>query len=99
LLINSVHMQVLCFWTLSIVLFLFKTQRFGDWILSPSLGVTCLVGAQSIELVPVSGDWFMSPSLGVTCLVGAQSIELVPVSGDWILSPSSGGTYSVGPNR
>jgi hypothetical protein len=26
-----------CFWTLSIVLFLFKTtQRFGDWILFPS---------------------------------------------------------------
>jgi hypothetical protein len=30
--------QILCFWTLSIALFLFKTQRFGDWILSPSSG-------------------------------------------------------------
>jgi hypothetical protein len=29
-------LQLLCFWTLPIVLFLFKTQRFGDWILSPS---------------------------------------------------------------
>jgi hypothetical protein len=36
--------QILCFWTLSIVLsssktpscLFFKTQRFGDWILSPS---------------------------------------------------------------
>jgi hypothetical protein len=37
--------KLLCFWTLSSVLFLFKTvlffvraQRFGDWILSPSSG-------------------------------------------------------------
>jgi hypothetical protein len=26
--------QILCFWTLSIVLFLFNTQSFGNWILS-----------------------------------------------------------------
>jgi hypothetical protein len=32
----------LLFWTLPIVLFLFKTQRFGDWILSPSSGGTYL---------------------------------------------------------
>jgi hypothetical protein len=31
-------------WTLSIVLFSFKTQRFGDWILSPSSGETYSVG-------------------------------------------------------
>jgi hypothetical protein len=36
--------QILRFWTLSIVLFLFKTQRFGDWIVSPSLGKTYSVG-------------------------------------------------------
>jgi hypothetical protein len=30
------NVQLLCFWTLFIVLFLIKTQRFGDWILSPS---------------------------------------------------------------
>jgi hypothetical protein len=30
--------QKLCFWTISIVLLTFKTQRFGNWILSPSLG-------------------------------------------------------------
>jgi hypothetical protein len=43
--------QVLCFWTLSIVLslsktvlFIFKTQRFGDQILSPSSGKTYSVG-------------------------------------------------------
>jgi hypothetical protein len=36
-------LQILCFWTLSIVLFLFKKQRFGDWILSPSSGKTYLV--------------------------------------------------------
>jgi hypothetical protein len=30
--------RLFCFWTLSIVLFLFERQRFGDWILSPSSG-------------------------------------------------------------
>jgi hypothetical protein len=29
-----------CFWTLSIVLFLFQTQRFEHWILSISVGFT-----------------------------------------------------------
>jgi hypothetical protein len=37
---NGLLIQLLFFWTLSIVLFLFKTQRFGDWILSPSSGGT-----------------------------------------------------------
>jgi hypothetical protein len=32
------NMQLLCFWTLSVVLFIYKTQRFEDWILSPSSG-------------------------------------------------------------
>jgi hypothetical protein len=32
--------QLSYFWTLSIVFFLFKTQRFGDWILFPSSGGT-----------------------------------------------------------
>jgi hypothetical protein len=32
-----------------------KTQRFGDWILSPSSGKNLLTWAQSIELVPISG--------------------------------------------
>jgi hypothetical protein len=32
------HVELLCFWTLSIILFLFKTQRFGDWILHPPSG-------------------------------------------------------------
>jgi hypothetical protein len=36
--------------------FLFKTKRFGDWILSPSSGEHLLCWAQSIELVPVSGE-------------------------------------------
>jgi hypothetical protein len=39
---DGVLIQLLCFWTLSIVLFLFKTQRFGDWILSPSSGKNLL---------------------------------------------------------
>jgi hypothetical protein len=48
---NSLCLQLLNFWTLSIVLFfLFKTQRFGDWILSPSSGKSLLSWAQSIEL-------------------------------------------------
>jgi hypothetical protein len=48
---EELFMQVLCFWTLYIVssltktvLFIFKTQRFGDWILSPSSGKTYSVG-------------------------------------------------------
>jgi hypothetical protein len=35
---------------------LFKTKRFGDWILSPSSGKNLLIWAQSVELVPISGD-------------------------------------------
>jgi hypothetical protein len=45
--------QILRFWTLPMVLFLskrhsclsFKTQRFGDWILSPSSSKTYSVGS------------------------------------------------------
>jgi hypothetical protein len=37
---NYVMLHLLCFCALSIVLFLFKTQRFGDWIPSPSSGGT-----------------------------------------------------------
>jgi hypothetical protein len=33
-------LQILCCWTLAIVLFLFKTQRFGVWFLFPSSGGT-----------------------------------------------------------
>jgi hypothetical protein len=43
--------QLLCFWTLSIVLFLFKTERFGDCILPPSSGKSQFSWAQSIEVV------------------------------------------------
>jgi hypothetical protein len=48
-----VLVQILCFWTLSIVTalskkhrpaYFFKTQRFGDWILSPSSGKTHSAG-------------------------------------------------------
>jgi hypothetical protein len=31
-------LQVMIFWNLYIVPFLFQTQHFGDWILSPSSG-------------------------------------------------------------
>jgi hypothetical protein len=48
-------MQLLVFWTLSIVQSLFKKQRFGDWILSPSSGKSLLSLAQSTELVSISG--------------------------------------------
>jgi hypothetical protein len=36
--------QLLCFWTLSIALFLFKTQRFGVWILSTFSGEPTQLG-------------------------------------------------------
>jgi hypothetical protein len=50
---QSNTVQILCFWTLCIVLFLSKTpsclclrtQRFGDWILSPSSGNTYSAGS------------------------------------------------------
>jgi hypothetical protein len=51
---SNPNLQLFCFWTLSIVLFLFKTQRFGDWIVSvfrwnlPSW-------AKTAKLVPISG--------------------------------------------
>jgi hypothetical protein len=38
--------------------FLFKTRRFGDWILSPSLGMRPLTWVQSIELTTASGPAF-----------------------------------------
>jgi hypothetical protein len=47
--------QMLCFRTLSNILFYFKTRRFGDWILFPSSGINLLSWAQSIGLVPISG--------------------------------------------
>jgi hypothetical protein len=75
-------------WTLSVVLFLskapsllcFKTQRFGDWILSPSSSKTYSVG-QSIELdtstcvgtirrIHLSSDDFYSDSSLVLVLRG-----------------------------
>jgi hypothetical protein len=42
--VDSILIQLLCFWALSIGMFLFKTQHFGDWILSPSSGGTYSVG-------------------------------------------------------
>jgi hypothetical protein len=41
---DGILIKLLCFWTLSVVLFLFKTQLFKDWILSPSSGGTYSVG-------------------------------------------------------
>jgi hypothetical protein len=38
-LMTRLLIRLLCFWALSMVMFLFKTHRhFGDWILSPSSG-------------------------------------------------------------
>jgi hypothetical protein len=65
--------QILCFWTLSIVLFLsktpsyfyLKTQRFEDWSLTPSSGKTYSVGLYRTgpnELVlPEDGNRIESP--------------------------------------
>jgi hypothetical protein len=41
--------QLLCFWTLFIVLFLFKTYCFGEWILSLSSVKAYSVGAISVS--------------------------------------------------
>jgi hypothetical protein len=46
--------SIFSFWTLSIILFLYLKQCFGDWILSQSSGKSLLSWTQSIELVPVS---------------------------------------------
>jgi hypothetical protein len=41
---EELKVQLLCFWTLSIILILFKTQHFGDWILCLSSDGSCSVG-------------------------------------------------------
>jgi hypothetical protein len=53
--IISLNIQLLTFWAL-LSCFLFETQCFGYWILSPSSGKSLLIWVQSIELVPISGD-------------------------------------------
>jgi hypothetical protein len=53
-----------CFWTLSIAIILFKTQRIRDWISSPSSGKILLNWCQSIEQIPVSGDKHLLYRLG-----------------------------------
>jgi hypothetical protein len=53
---------------------LFKTWRFGDWILSP-YQMNLLIWAQWIELVPLSSHLF------------AQSEYVPPEDGDRIQSP------------
>jgi hypothetical protein len=44
-LITFSHIQLLCSWISSIVLFLFKIQRFEHWTLSPSSDKTYSVGS------------------------------------------------------
>jgi hypothetical protein len=56
--LNRKYVQILCFWTLSVILktvscLYFKTHYFGDWILSPPSG-----WAQSIELISFSGHLY-----------------------------------------
>jgi hypothetical protein len=51
---DGILIQLLCFWTLFVVQFVFKTQRFGDWILSPSSG-------RNYSVEPNRLSWFLSP--------------------------------------
>jgi hypothetical protein len=60
------------------VLFLFKTQRVGDWILSPSSGKSIFSWAQSIELVPISGHQHKTEYINQT----QSRLVLMLVSGD-----------------
>jgi hypothetical protein len=48
---DAILTELLCFWTLTIFLFLFKTHSFGDWILPLSSGESLVSWAQSMELV------------------------------------------------
>jgi hypothetical protein len=59
--------------------FLFKTQCFRDWILSPSSGKSLLSLAQSSELV-------LDPEIGTTPIDWAQLGRLLPEDGDRIQS-------------
>jgi hypothetical protein len=76
--------QLFSFWTLSIILFLFKTQRFGDWILSLCLQVK---PTQSIKLVHISEPPhpISQPSLDIspiwTPIIAAEvrKLQLCPV--------------------
>jgi hypothetical protein len=60
-----------------------KTQRFGDWIQSPSSGKNLLNWTQSIELVPISGplcqlqDWVYKPNTEQTICENQENIKLL----------------------
>jgi hypothetical protein len=49
------NIAIIVFLTLTIILYFYFKQRFGDWILSPSSGEDLLSWAQSVELVPIYG--------------------------------------------
>jgi hypothetical protein len=48
---HLVLIQLLRLWTLSIILFFYPKQHFGDWILSPSSGKSLLSWAHLREVV------------------------------------------------
>jgi hypothetical protein len=66
---------ILCSWTLSIVLFIFKTQRFGHWYLSPAK--TYLLGpnrySYSLFLDSKSFPKWLSDQNRMCILVGSHS--------------------------
>jgi hypothetical protein len=85
---NKSTVQILCFWTLSIVLFLFKRQRFEDLILSPSSGRNFLSWAQSIELFPSHLIWQGRVLYNVRVLMITGNSNSIPKTGSssWILA-------------
>jgi hypothetical protein len=73
-----------CFWTLSIVLFLlktwgpvlFKTHRFGDWILSPSSGKTPLSPVDTAS--PYLRTIVPSKRLVLACMLSSNFLSIFP---------------------
>jgi hypothetical protein len=68
--------------------FYLKTQRFGDWIPSPSSGKNLPSWAQSIQLVPVSGrqhkkGWLWCRSDPVHISVIEEEFSLTSNTGVW----------------
>jgi hypothetical protein len=66
--------------------FLFKVQRFGDWILSQSSSKILLTWAQLIEL-------FGGPEIGTRSIDSAQLSRFLPEDGDRIQSAKRFGLH------
>jgi hypothetical protein len=54
---DELSMKVMCFWTLSVIQFVFRTQRFRDWILCTSSG-----GTTHLSPIDRASPYFWTPA-------------------------------------